>query len=117
MTDNGAEPVPLPMPTFKFDSISWDDGKRLFKLQAKVQQLEGVGLDEMDVFFEELDQLVVSFVEEVPREWLVPSAPDELDWDDPASMGWVHISRVMPLINAMINAGAPETVAKNLEAR
>lgn len=48
------------------------------------------------------DKLLAEVLVEVPREWLAESAPEKLDWSDPASLDWVLFDKYEQLMVAMM---------------
>ena len=52
------------------------------------------------------DKLLAEVLVEVPRDWLAASAPEKLDWSDPASLDWVLFDKYEQLMWAMVDARA-----------
>ena len=62
-------------------------------LQKCMQELESIG--------DEQEQLVSAVLVSVPGDWLVRDAPDDLDWSQPESLGWLQERRYGDLVTAL----------------
>lgn len=49
----------------------------------------------------------------IPRSWLVPGAPDELDWKQLESWDWLQAVRQKDIVAAAVEATNPESVSGN----
>lgn len=93
-------------PTLDMENLSWGDSEKMALLSVKAQQAQQTGdHDAMAEMFLEMRQMLSRVVEDMPRDWLVKSAPDDLDWNDPASFQWLKSSRMARLQELM---AAPE---------
>jgi hypothetical protein len=52
----------------------------------------------------ERDALIAQVIAEVPREWLLPSAPATLDWSDPKSLWQLRSGRIDDVMMALQEA-------------
>lgn len=66
---------------------------------------------EMQAISEAQQALMAEVLVSVPRSWLVPSAPGEIDWRDPASQDWLLESKYAALQAAM--QAARQKASKN----
>lgn len=60
-----------------------------------------------------LDSFISRVLVSVPREWLVPGAPEIIDWSKPDSLSWLNQDWYQDLMEAAVEAKKPENVAKN----
>lgn len=102
-------------PTFNFPQVSWGESKRFAIFQARLRKLgrEDCSAEETGAIFDELGQMMARYVTSVPREWLMPDAPADLDWSDPASFDWIVSERMSDLQRAMNKAKTPQEVSGN----
>lgn len=107
--------------------ISWGNARRFSLLQSKMaaaqqalqRAAEGEDAEALDramtrvgEAMDAIQAVVASVVIELPREWLVEDAPEDLAWSDPKSLDWLEASRFNDLM-ALV-AGVPQTeAAKN----
>lgn len=106
-------------PQFQVPAMSWRESKGISVLQAKIRKLnrDDVEPEYVEAVLGELDALLARFVVSVPRDWLMPGAPDDLDWSDPVSFDWVRSDKMSDLQTGMIEAATPQAVSGNSEAR
>jgi hypothetical protein len=119
-------------PVFDYSGHSWKDSKRLQVLQARANQADAllndpetlVDPDAFDEALAMLDQVTDEFeaaiarvLVDVPRDWLVPDAPETLDWHDPESLNWLQATHMKTLREAMVEAQKPEEVSGNSARR
>ena len=107
--------TPAPAPVFDFENVSrrWEKQWRQanVELSATAQMLESENvanddkliaarsIDDIDAVREKLlAQVVVS----IPREWLVKSAPKDIDWSDVTAFDdWLQVGRFKDLVEAV----------------
>lgn len=118
---NGAKP------TFDFSRVSHRDSKAMGRLQLRLQRLMAkmndaelldedefeASMDKLTALITETEQFIANALVDVPRDWLVTGAPDNLNWNDAESLNWVQSHRMDQLREALIEARRPESVAKN----
>jgi hypothetical protein len=51
-----------------------------------------------------MEQYLAKVVTHVPREWLISSAPEQIDWSDTASYNYLRASKMIELRKAMEQA-------------
>jgi len=76
------------------DDLTADELRKLNSAKAQA-------LGEINRLISERDQLVAKTVRSIPRDWLDPEAPENLDWSDPESLGWLLADKEIELLNAM----------------
>lgn len=79
------------------ETASEEDRSRL--LQAQVQAMENV-----DALIDERDDLIAQVLVDVPRAWLISTAPAKIDWKDRASLEWIRADRFNDLTLALNEA-------------
>ncbi|MCZ7540507.1 MAG: hypothetical protein M5U29_11465 [Anaerolineae bacterium] len=114
-------------PEFDFSGLSHRDSKALGRTQLRLQRLtaqlaDSVGLsdDEFEAKMDQLDELVTEAEEvisrilvSVPHDWLVPGAPDDLNWRDVTALEWLRSDKMTELREAAIEARDPQAVSGN----
>ncbi len=80
------------VPVFDRTRISHRDSKRGAVLQARLRAAND-DPDEIEACLDEMDAFFAKFLVSVPRSWLVPDAPQALDWSDPDSLNWLQGDR------------------------
>lgn len=115
-------------PVFDFTRFSWRDAKTVTRLQARAARVSALladsatlinesafnaVTDEQDAIFTELQAYIARCLVSVPRVMLVPDAPAELDWSDPASLDWLRGRAFAELQAMMQEASSPESVTGN----
>ena len=58
----------------------------------------------IDALEAEREALIAEVLVSVPREWLTPDAPDDLDWHKPESLEWLLDAKFDALLQAMAGA-------------
>jgi hypothetical protein len=84
---------------------------------GEIQALQRGRLDAMrrlPALETERDALVAQVLVAIPRDWLAPDAPEEIDWSDPDSLDWLLERRYDDLLRAM---GEARNDSKNSVAR
>ena len=97
-------------PLFDFSRRSWKDAKdvTLREMRRRDAALKNdVAL--MEQVFDEQQAALAKVLVSVPRDWLVPDAPEKLDWRDPASLDWVQEMRMDDIYTAMNEARDPKS--------
>ena len=115
-------------PIFDFTRFSWRDAKSISRLQARATRVSALldstetmlnrdAFDEamaaQDEVFDELQAYIARVLVSVPASWLVPDAPDDLEWSDPDSLDWLRGNAFSELRAMMIEASRPESVTGN----
>lgn len=104
------------MPTFDFSRVSYRQGREMTRAQIRlahvVQKMDALPpeadleplLSEYDALLDIQADYVRQCIEFVPRDWLIDSAPDTIDWHDPASLDYLRADKFTALIEAMADA-------------
>ena len=115
-------------PVFDFTRFSWRDAKAITRLQARAMQVSTLlgstetmlnrqafddALAAQDEVFDELQKYIARVLVSVPVSWLVPGAPEDLEWSDPDSLDWLRGAAFAQLRAKMIEASSPESVTGN----
>lgn len=127
MTKQGLEIQTRVETEARYRPVSWGTARKLGVTQARValaQKLMTIAQDDADMealddaiaLFErhmsEMGQLIAQHIIELPREWLVDGAPDNLNFSEPGDLDWVKSDHMQDIISYM--AGVPQTdAAKN----
>lgn len=56
--------------------------------------------------------LVCDVLVNVPREWLLPNAPEQIDWSNPASLDLIQVDHYLEILD-MVRTGEARKQAKN----
>lgn len=56
--------------------------------------------------------LVCDVLVNVPREWLLPNAPESIDWSNPASLDLIQVDHYLEILD-MVRTGEARKQAKN----
>lgn len=88
------------------DDMSDDDVDALFDRQERA-------LDELEALAETQAALLVQVLAEVPTSWLLPNAPDDLDWSKVESLDFVQADRYAEMLNLLRTKDVPTDDAKN----
>lgn len=68
---------------------------------AMLEQQKALAWEELPEAIDRRDGLIALVLVDVPREMLTPDAPEDIDWSDPESLGWVRsIDSIMMALNA-----------------
>lgn len=124
MSDNGQTPD---KPVFDYSTYSRGDQKRLTTMQLRIQrlseQVSNAGqmdddefeakLSELNDLLADMENLVAQRIVSLPRNWLVPDAPEVINWQEPGALDWIRADRLMELQNAAVEARTPEAVTGN----
>lgn len=84
-----------------FDDLSED---KQAKAEAKLNQKRLKALDDIDRFADEREVLISQVIVDVPRDWLVPDAPDGIDWNDVESLDLILEMKSDSLMGAVTEA-------------
>lgn len=130
MSKNGAE-----KPTFDFTRVSkeWNHQFALSltavtkaEITLKRPQPKTDDYDVLTEFYDKQEEaltvierlageqagMVAQVLVDVPRDWLLETAPDAIDWGDPASLNFVQADRYGEMLE-MIRNGEARSKAKN----
>ncbi len=93
------------VPQFDFSDLSWGDDKLASEISIKTRkaQMENDVEGIREALFA-LEQYMAKVTVYVPREWLVKSAPADIDWSDPSSMNYLRAPSMNMLREAMEKA-------------
>lgn len=92
-------------PTFDFSEMSWAESKAISINQARIFRAQQVNdADALAEGFAAMQAILARTVINVPRAWLIRSAPEQIDWRDPVAFDLVRADRMMHLIRAMVEA-------------
>jgi hypothetical protein len=115
-------------PTFDFSRYSHRDALKMDLDMKRVIQADSVcsdpavmrdpeafeaALETYTVRMATVEQHICDTLVSVPRAWLMPDAPADLDWKKPESLGWLRHDKFTELSEAMNEARRPENVSKN----
>lgn len=82
-------------PQFDFSELSWGDDKAFARMQLMLRKaLEENDAELMQQAHDGLDSYLSKVTTYVPRDYLVKSAPEQIDWADPASMNYIRGSKM-----------------------
>ena len=88
-------------PIFDRSRISHRENKQVSVLQARLKAAQASGdWQEIETCLNQTDAFFARFLVSVPRTWLVPNAPDTLDWSDADSLNWLQADRYNDLAAA-----------------
>lgn len=134
MSENGSKPK------FDFTKVSrkWNNelGRSLMqvaRMQVVMQRQPHEGMDDEEIealldrqeqAIDELETLadtqaalLVQVLVDVPRDWLLPDAPDELDWSQVESLDYIQSRRYGEILEMVRTMNIPEDDAKNLRGQ
>lgn len=119
--ENGAE-----MPVFDFSQVNRRWRKRWLETQARGTEIQYgllekippgeeaskeenvefgrfsiLAIRELQAIGDEQAGLIAQVLESVPQDWLSDDAPDDLDWSDPESQGWLLEERFGDLVQML----------------
>lgn len=101
-------------PVFDLSELSWKDSKALTAAQMKVKGAAADGdYERLEQGFDDMQQFLARVVVSIPRSWLVKSAPDAVDWSDPASFDLLRAKRMNDVLTLLNEAQEPAEVSKN----
>lgn len=133
MDENGKQ---KPMPKFDFSKVSrqWNrDFARSLTQAARVQLVlqrqpnddmddEAVdalldrqekALDELEALADQQAALLCQVLADVPQEWLLPNAPEGLDWHEVASLDYIRADRYAEMLDLLRTKDIAGDDAKN----
>jgi len=91
----------------RYDEMSWRDSKEFSKIARRLSAIEDLPPNEFDEMLDaqmlEWQTFISRFVEYVPRDWFVKSAPENLSFSDPSTYDYLKSKRFMDLIQLMNN--------------
>lgn len=67
----------------------------------------------LDTLGDEQAALVAQVLVSVPEEWLIATAPPEIDWSDPENLDWIRADKYQALLQMLQTGEAYSTEAKN----
>lgn len=88
------------------DSDSPEDRKRQYDEKIEASDLLSKLGDEQAL-------LVAEVLVSVPRSWLIPGAPDEIDWSDPANLDYIQMQHYADILERLRNGNVLQVQAKN----
>jgi len=98
-------------PTFDLSELSWRESKSLATMQTRMANAQSErDVAGLEAGFAGMEAFLARVVVSVPRDWLVASAPDNVNWKDPASFDWLRAARMKDLMSALAEAQSPEEV-------
>lgn len=101
-------------PVFDLSDLSWGDSKALTTAQMKVKGAAAAGdFERLEQGFGDMQAFLARVVVSIPRDWLVKSAPEVVDWSKPESYDFLKSKRMNELLVALNEAQEPEEVTKN----
>jgi hypothetical protein len=101
-------------PEFDFSQVSWGMARQSMVAQTLMQKaIQTNDPETLERALDLIQQYLAKVVVSVPRAWLVGSAPEELDWRDPASFNHLLQRRMGDLLRAMNEAQSAGELAKN----
>jgi hypothetical protein len=94
------------LPTFDFSLLSWGESRQIDRVKKRLEATSKDDLDEMDAAILAFQDHVCKVLIDVPRSWLVRTAPDVIDWAKGASLDWLQKNKFQALVNAWNEAQA-----------
>ena len=114
---NGTNGASEPKPVFNLYGLSWREGRRLQFMHAKVlKAIEEENEAAIEALYVDIEKLYSSIVVSVPREWLIPGAPETIDWSNTDSWQWISSKGFALLQKTQVEASTPEETTKNSQA-
>ncbi len=124
-----------PKPTFDFTKVSrqWSKSfsesvQKATKVQIALERPKPQTTDytTLQIYYDTLDKaadestlaadeqakLIAQVLIDVPREWLLATAPDVIDWSDEKNLDFIQEPRYVEILQ-MIQSGEARTIAKN----
>lgn len=100
--ENGEMPE---KPVFDFSELSYGDMKQVTRWPYEMRAAEAENdIAKVEAVIAKKDALYASTIVSVPREWLIKSAPETIEWSDPASLNYLRADKVDALEAAMVEA-------------
>lgn len=85
-------------PEFDFSNFSWADDVRVSEIALMTRKAQSENdVDGLRAAFAALNEYMAKIVTYVPREWLVTTAPEALDWKDPMSFNYLRAPQMLKL--------------------
>lgn len=101
-------------PVFNFDDLSWADSKELSLAQTRIRTANAAGdIEGLISGFADMQRFLARVVVSIPRDWLVNSAPEQIDWSDSASFDLLKAKRMRDVLKLLDEAQEPAEVSKN----
>lgn len=92
-------------PQFDFSELSWGDDKALARLQLMLRKaVEENDAALMQEAHESMDAYLAKVTTYVPRDYLIKSAPEQIDWSDAASMDYIRGGKMGEFRDEMLKA-------------
>jgi len=96
-------------PEFDFSNFSWRDDRQIAILQAKIgKAAENHDIEAIEEGYKDIERFFSLILVSVPREWLVRTAPEMIDWSQPDSLRWLRGDKSRALLNALQEFRSPE---------
>lgn len=92
-------------PVFNLKRLSWKDEKNGTIASQKISQ--GAANNDMTMTmegFEMAERYLAKCLVSIPKSWLVDDAPDDIDWSDTESFGWLIGDKFSELMQALQSA-------------
>lgn len=94
-----------PQAEFNFENLSFEDLEYYGLLQARVNGASASGdEDALAEAFQERREFLARVTVDIPREWLMSSTPETVDWSDPASFSYIRGTKFLPFLQALNDA-------------
>jgi hypothetical protein len=112
---SGAPAVNIPGLVIDTSDMSWGDFKTGYFLKRKLEEAQKSGDAALiEAAITDMEKLLARVVKAVPRDWLISTAPDEIDWSDYTNFSkWLKGDRFEELAGAYGSATTPSKAAKN----
>jgi hypothetical protein len=92
-------------PMFDFDNISWADEKEKSLAMSALENAKKAGdVEALTTAFGRLELYLSKCLVSVPREWLVKSAPEVINWSEQASFKYIKGMKFANLLQALNQA-------------
>jgi hypothetical protein len=99
---------------FDLSRLSWKDSKALSVQQMRLAQAQASrDIDGIEAGFAGIERQLARVVVDVPRDWLIEGAPEQIDWSDPDSFNWLRSNRMTTLLEAFAEAQKPAEASGN----
>jgi hypothetical protein len=92
-------------PQFDFSELSWGDEKAFSRINLLILKSQEINdADMLSEAHQTLDGYMAKIITYIPRDWLINSAPESIDWKDPASLNYIRSKKVGDLRAEMVKA-------------
>lgn len=102
-------------PKFDFSDVSYKESRKLTRLQHQLEALQRRKdegpledlddvLDEIEAVLDAQEEYICKLLVDVPRGWLVSSAPSEIDWSNRESLSYLRGDKWRALADALQEA-------------